>query len=143
MKKRANQLFAEVGRDARKLAPGTLYYTLCAAALLPVAEAAAKGEARPEVLIPLAMSIAGDVGKNLLANVMEKSAAESSRDEIVEFVKEEIAKGGATAINECDALLTRLDAIIQTQKSVSEENRAWFAAEIKKQIKQVKSHIQI
>ena len=143
LKKRANQLFAEVGRDARKLAPGTLYYTLCAAALLPVAEAAAKGEGRPEVLIPLAMSIAGDVGKNLLANVMEKSAAESSRDEVVEFVKEEIAKGGATAINECDALLTRLDAIIQTQKSVSEENKAWFAAEIKKQFMDVKSHIQI
>ena len=117
-------------------APYLLYGALCGASLWPLVEAAQTGQ-----MLPAGMalgSIAAGVGGNLIAEQVQRWKNEADEAALAEWVAER-APGDPGLRDALDAILEQLDAVAQAQVGLSETDRDWFAATLRKELTQLGS----
>ena len=127
-KDRIKQRFQNWQPRTTKLAVDSLYVTLAAAALWPVAQAYHQGE----ILAVMAMGqLLAGVGGNLLANVVQQVKDEADTAVQLQGV---IAEKPAV-IQELDTLLEGLDVLQQVQAELAQEDRIWFLETLQAELK--------
>ena len=120
----AQQSLSAFKDDLRKVTPETLYYSLCSAALLPLG-AALQGIAPEAVQTPL-LSLVGNVGTNLLANLAQQVYDRRDQPEQQAAAIQQAALQDGQVLDALDALLKQLDMATQAPRPLSQEDKTWF-----------------
>jgi formylglycine-generating enzyme required for sulfatase activity len=115
----------------------SVYYFLAGVSLLPVAQAVHSGDWSG--LAVLGATLGGAVSTNLLANIVQKSKDKSDA-EVARMLEAE-ANSKPELKPELDALLEKLGALQEAEKTLSASDRAWFANVIQGELKNLKSGI--
>ncbi len=82
------------------------------------------------------MSIAGDVGGNLIAARLEKWKDRADEAEVYEWVVENAPKNPDVR-DALDAIMVKLDMMAQAEAGLDEEDRTWFSDTLKKELQQL------
>lgn len=120
----AQQSLSAFKDDLRKVTPETLYYSLCSAALLPLG-VALHGIAPEAVQTPL-LSLVGNVGTNLLANLAQQVYDRRDQPEQQAAAIQQAALQDGQVLDALDALLKQLDMATQAPRPLSQEDKTWF-----------------
>jgi len=120
----AQQSLSAFKKDLRKVTPETLYYSLCSAALLPLG-AALQGIAPESVQTPL-LSLLGNIGTNLLANLAQQVYDRRDAPELQAEVIQQAARQDGQVLDALDALLKQLDMAALAPRTLSQEDKTWF-----------------
>jgi formylglycine-generating enzyme required for sulfatase activity len=113
------------------------YYFLAGVSLLPVAQAVNSGDWSG--LTVLGASLGGAVSTNLLANIVQK-VKDKDEAEAAQILEAE-AGASPELTAEIDVMLTKLDALAEAEKALSQADKAWFAELIQRELKQLNSGI--
>ena len=114
--------------------PQSVYTALCAAALLPLAQAAHGGELMAVVLA--LGSVSAGVGSNLIAEQFQRwrdQAEPPSEAQVATWVASQ-ANANTEVRQALDAILEHVEAIQQAQASLSEDDRLWFVQTLRHEL---------
>lgn len=129
-KARIKERFQNWRPRTTKLAVDSLYVTLAAATLWPVAEAYQQGE----LLAVMAMGqLLAGVGGNLLANVVQHVKDEA--DTAVQL--KNILEQDNAVLQELDGLIDGLDVLQQVQGELAQEDKIWFLETLQKELEKL------
>jgi formylglycine-generating enzyme required for sulfatase activity len=114
--------------------PYFLYGALCGASLWPLVEATQAGQTLPSMMA--LGSVAAGAGGNLLAEQVQRWKDEADEEQIARWVAEH-APTDPELRQALDAILARLDAVVQARVGLSETDRDWFTATLRSELAQL------
>lgn len=113
----------------------SVYYFLAGTSLLPIVEAAHRGDWGSLAL--LGSALGGAVSGNLLANIVQKMRDKSEAEIAVEL--EQAVQSSPELQLAMDDLLGAVDALREAEFALAETDKVWFEKTIRDELKQLRS----